>query len=243
MNKNVHDFISRTRLFSHADKLELADITSRFVKKSFTKDALIFSSEIPMPGFYIQRTGRTKIFVLRGLNDDPREVILNFMKPGDCFGEIALLDRNPRSADARAYEDSEILFMSPRDFHNLKAGNAAFRDALFFILCDRIRFTTQLYEDYATLPTVNRLARKLAILADKFATADLSDSIKIDLRLTQDVLGQMLGISRKSVNKHLTSLRNEGIIKDSDANMGGAKRIIIRDHESLKQKALLSDTE
>ena len=151
---------------------------------------------------------------------DGREIVLNIMGPGDVFGETAVLDGQPRTADAIALEDSELLAIQRVDMLALLDRDAAFARRLIEILCERVRWVSDQYEDAQFLDLGHRLAKKLVYLASAFGRPD-GARIRIDLKLSQGELGRMVGVSRESVNKQLRIWQDSGIV-DVD---GGTIRI------------------
>jgi CRP-like cAMP-binding protein len=139
-----------------------------------------------------------------------RELAFGIVKPGEIFGEIALLDGHERSVDATALDSCEILFIDRRDFIPFLAGHPDIAIRLMIALCARLRRTGQKVEDSA-LGLCPRLARGLLQLADNHGRPT-PDGVRIDFRLSQRELGQLIGMSRESVNKQLGQWRRQGLI-------------------------------
>lgn len=131
-----------------------------------------------------------------------REVILNVMEPGDVFGEIALLDGLPRTADARAMEPCELLLIRRRDFLPFLEREPRLSIHLLELLCERLRWTSDLIEDAAFLSLPARLAKRLLGLATIYGK-ESDAGTEIGLKLSQTELGQMMSTSRESINRHL----------------------------------------
>jgi CRP/FNR family transcriptional regulator, cyclic AMP receptor protein len=86
------------------------------------------------------------------------------------------------------------------------------------LLCERLRRTTQLFEDSAFLNVATRLAKLLLVLA-----AQRSDKSTITVSVSQSELAQMIGVSREAVSKQLSHWRDSGVIR-----LGRGKVVIIR---------------
>src|SRR6185295_7755989 len=86
--------------------------------------------------FFTILEGRIKVTII---GDDGREVILSVLGPGDFFGEMALLDNEPRSASAIAIEESELLSLHRNDFQSVLSDNRTITTALIKILTARLR--------------------------------------------------------------------------------------------------------
>jgi CRP-like cAMP-binding protein len=129
-----------------------------------------------------------------------RETVLNVIHAGEIFGEIALLDGHPRTADAVAVTDCELMVIERRDFIPFVRDNPEVAVRLIEVLCARLRRTTQQIEDVTSLNLPARLARLLLRLANEAGGAS-----QVKISVSQKEIGQMIGISRESTNKQLRS--------------------------------------
>lgn len=135
---------------------------------------------------------------------DGREIVLNVIRPGEVFGEIALLDGQPRTADAIALEDCELLVLDRREFLPFLQRTPEACVKLLEIVSRRLRRTTLLAEEAMLMGLEERLARQLLRLAEEFGRP-VDGGVRIDLRISQRQLGAFLGVSRESVNKQLAA--------------------------------------
>lgn len=142
---------------------------------------------------------------------DGKEIILNIIDPGDIFGEIALLDGKPRTADASAMAPSQLLRVQRSDFLGLMAAEPRLTQHLMEMVCDRIRKTSEMLEDSAFLDLPARLAKRLLSLAKYYGEADTETALT-GIQISQAELGQLMGTSRESINKHLQYWRGRGWI-------------------------------
>jgi CRP-like cAMP-binding protein len=178
--------------------------------------------------------GQSMMAVLRGtvkmssVSAEGKEIVFNIMHPGDCFGEIALLDGAERSADAIAMSDCELLVLDRRDFMPILKNNADICLILLRILCQRVRQTSEQVEDMLFRHLESRIAKALLHLAE---SADLHGvrGLSVDLRLSQRELGNIAGGSRESVNKHLQNMHKAGLIEL------GKGSIVIRDVVAIER--------
>ncbi|MSO85576.1 MAG: Crp/Fnr family transcriptional regulator [Rhodospirillales bacterium] len=164
-----------------------------------------------------------------------REFAFGIVKPGEIFGEIALLDGQERAVDATALDTCEILFVDRRDFIPFLADHPDISIRLMTALCARLRRTSQMVEDSA-LGLSPKLARNLLHLADCHGQPAAGGGLHISLRLSQRELGGLIGISRESVNKQLGRWRRQGLITV------GRRTIVIRDFDSFQRMADLART-
>jgi len=157
---------------------------------------------------YIVRKGSIKIVLPSKMGD---EAVLAVFSAGDFFGEMALLDGMPRSADAVALEPSELLALNRNDFITFLGNNEEAMQAILSNLSMRLRKTDDSLEDAYFLNISARFAKKLVELAKTHGKRD-GDIIQIDLRLSQKDLASMIGATRESVNKELRVLREKGLV-------------------------------
>jgi CRP-like cAMP-binding protein len=129
-----------------------------------------------------------------------RETVLNTIHAGEIFGEIALLDGHPRTADAVAVADCELLVIERRDFIPFLRENPEVAVRLIEVLCARLRRTTQQIEDVTSLNLPARLAKVVLCLA-----SEAGGQAPVKIAVSQKEIGQMIGISRESTNKQLRS--------------------------------------
>jgi CRP/FNR family transcriptional regulator, cyclic AMP receptor protein len=140
-----------------------------------------------------------------------REVVLNVISAGEVFGEIAMIDGGERTADAFAMEPTELLVLNRRDFMPVLARNPDVCMKLLELLCRRLRWTSEQMEDINFLDLRSRLAKRLVYLADHHGEpAELGD--RKTVRISQQLLANMIGASREAVNIQLAAWKEEGVI-------------------------------
>jgi len=151
-------------------------------------------------------SGTVKVSVA---SSEGKDVVLNVFHEGDVFGEIALLDGQPRTADATAMTDCELIVIERRDFVPFLRDNPDVMLKFIEILCARLRRTSEQVQDVTFLSLPTRLAKTLVQLSQEADGA----APKRRLVLTQRELSQMIGRSRESTNKQLRSWAKRGWIK------------------------------
>jgi CRP/FNR family cyclic AMP-dependent transcriptional regulator len=161
--------------------------------------------------------GSSLMAVLRGrvrissVSGEGKEVTLNVINPGEIFGEIALLDGQPRSADATATEDTTLLMVERRNLIPFLRQNGDLYLRLLAVLCTRLRRTSTALEEIALFDLPARLARVLLKLAVDYGRT-CGNGTRIDLKLSQRDLSNLVASSRESVNKQLRSWRESGVL-------------------------------
>ena len=156
----------------------------------------IFAKDDPGTGLFAVSEGIVKIAVPSA---DGREAVLNLVYAGEIFGEIALLDGRTRTADAVAMTDCELIAVDRRDFLALVQEDPKIALAMIGLLCARLRWTSQQFEDMIFLNLPDRLAKLLVRLGEKVPT----EPGPRKLAITQRELSQLTGTSRESINKQL----------------------------------------
>jgi len=152
--------------------------------------------------------GRLRVFSGAGA----REVIFKFFEPGEVFGEIALLDSQPRSASVAAVEAVELLTLQRRDFLPFVEQHPKVAIQLATALAQRLRALSDSMEDAMLLSISGRLAKKLLALAQAHGKP-VPGGTRIDLKLPQHELGDLVGATRESVNKHMRAWTQAGVLR------------------------------
>jgi CRP/FNR family cyclic AMP-dependent transcriptional regulator len=160
-------------------------------------------------------------------SSEGREVILNIIDSGEVFGEIALLDGKPRSADATALEDASLLIVERRHFwpHLLSSNGLALR--VIGVLCERLRDTSEALGNIATLDLQGRLARKLLRLAADYGNS-ANSGIRLEIRLSYTDLGRFVGGSRETINKQMRAWEEGGIVARERGKIAVYKPDVLR---------------
>jgi CRP-like cAMP-binding protein len=183
--------------------------------------------------FYKEDTGESMMSIIRGrvkisyCSEDGRELVFGILKAGDILGEIALLDGEPRTADAVALEDCDLLVLERRHFLPFLLAHPDVSLDLLKLLCRRLRCTSEQFGDCLFLEPQIQLARCLMRLSDAFGKR-AHQGILIDLKLSQRQIGGLIGRSRESVNRQLQQFQQSGVITMTDGY------ITISDEPSLK---------
>jgi len=183
-------------LFAELDQAAVERLASYMTRRRVRRGTTIFNKGDPGNGLMGVLSGMVKISVMSA---DGREAVLNIIQQGEVFGEIALLDGRPRTADATAMSDCEIMAIERRDFVPFLRSQPDIALRLIEILCARLRRTSEQVEDVMLLDLPSRLAKALLQLADKAAMPGSRQKVAI----TQREISQIIGISRESTNKQL----------------------------------------
>jgi len=227
--RSMTDALAEVPLFAGLDDDGLASLVRGMRVRRFRHGETVFHIGDPGDALFIVMSGSIKITLPADTGD---EAILATLRPGDFFGELALLDGAPRSATAVAIEPTET-FILPRDrFRDLIATEPVMREALLATLAAEVRRLTHHVEELHFLDITGRLASRLVRLAVEGGASRLADgSIRLAGPLTQGDLAAMIGSTRQSVNKLLGIFAEEGVIRlERDG-------IVVLDLDRLGQRA------
>ena len=194
---NVSSYLKQVAIFSGLHDDALHALSSVIRRRTFRSGEVIFHRDDPGQVLYIIKEGKVKICLI---SPDGQEISLVVLGTGECFGELALLDSLPRSADAITLERVECYTLQRSDFHAAIMKNPEIAIQVLEVLSKRLRNTDQQVEDLIFLDVYGRVAKKLLELAETHGI-QVADGIRIEVRLTQQELASMVGASRESVNK------------------------------------------
>jgi CRP-like cAMP-binding protein len=144
---------------------------------------------------------------------------LGVMGPGDVFGEMSLLDGGPRSATVAALTRATLVTIDRGPFLELVRAVSPVGAAMFELLARRLRVVTERSDDLTVLTVGGRLAKQILLLARRHGTPVGPDRLRIGIRLSQQELGEMIGATRESVNKHLRIWEEEDVLKKEGGHL------------------------
>jgi len=205
------DALAAVPLFGGLDEEGLANLIRGMRLRKFRRNETVFHLGDPGDALFIVMVGAIKITLPADTGD---EAILATLRPGDFFGELALLDGAPRSATAVAIEPTETWVL-PRDrFRELLATEPVMREAVLATMAAEVRRLTHHVEELHFLDITGRLASRLARMAAEAGATSLPDgSIRLAGPLTQGDLAAMIGCTRQSVNKLLGMFTDDGLLR------------------------------
>ena len=196
-------------IFAELDDTAIATLARLSQKRRCAKDSPVFFENEQGDFFFMILEGRIKVTIL---GDDGREVILSILSPGDFFGEMALLDNEPRSATAIAIEDTELLSLHRTDFQAVIADNRDIMSALIRILSARLRRANHQISTLALLDVYGRVARVLIDMAREEGRR-LRDGRIAFRRATHQEIANRIGTTRETVTRMLKDLERQGHIR------------------------------
>lgn len=211
--------LSVNPFFSALGPGEITQIAALCKPRSLSDGETLFAKGDPGDALYGLRRGQ---IVISTMTSTGRRLTLNILGAGDIFGEIALLDGQPRSANAVASGPVELFMIRRSDFHALLKRQPEITIKIMELLCERLRFSSERLEEASLLSFKVRLARRLLKLADDFGE---------DIETTQEELSVLAGAGRETVNRQLQKWQKSGIVRL------GRGRLRIVDAARLQEEA------
>ena len=194
-------------IFSDLDAGAAAALERLAETREYAEGAVVVSQDEPGDALFVLVSGRVKV-VLYG--ESGREIILSMFKtPGDFFGEMSLLDHQPRSATVIAAERSRLLVLSRADFQAHIEAHPRTALRVLTELSRRLRHADAVIGNLALLDVYGRLAGKLRELAAAEGE-DHEEGVVLRQRPTQAEIAAMIGTSRETVSRVLSDLARRG---------------------------------
>ena len=202
-------------LFASFPEEQLRLITTLVTRKSTPRSTTIMAGGDPTDHLYIVLSGRLKVMMS---DAEGKEVILSILGPGEFFGEMGLIDDEPRSATVVTIEPCELLSIAKRDFKKCLADNFEMAMAVMRGLVRRLREADRKIGSLALLDVYGRVARLLLDMAE-----NVNGEKVVTKRLPKQDIAKMIGASREMVSRVMKDLQTGGYIE-----MRGST-IVVRD--------------
>ncbi len=203
------ELLAQVPLFAQLGSGELDTLAALLRRRRFRSGEVIFHEGDAGTALYIIEDGEVKIVLGSPAG---KEVVLGLFSPGDFFGELALLDGEPRSADAVATVASRLVTLQREDFARFVTEHPRIATSLLAVLSRRLRRTDQLVHDAAFSDVRTRLIKVLLELAQTKGEP-APKGVVIASRLTQGDLANMVGTTRESINKWLRYYTQKGSLR------------------------------
>lgn len=179
------------------------------------KSTLIYAGDKSDSLYYIVKGSVTVIIE----DDEGREMIVAYLNDGDFFGEMGVFEEmeDSRSAWVRAKTECEVAEVSYSKFHELVEDKPEFLYALGAQMARRLRATTRKVGDLAFLDVTGRVARTLLELCNEPDALTHPDGMQI--KITRQEIGRIVGCSREMVGRVLKTLEDQGLVQVSGKTM------------------------
>ena len=208
-------------MFSGFSPDQLRALVTMIMRRSAPRGTAVLREGGPADCLYIVVSGRLKVLMGEA---DGKETILSIIGPGEFFGEMSLIDDNPRSATVIAIEACELLALTRRDFRKCLVENSNLAMAVMRVLVRRLREADRKIGSLAMLDVYGRVARLLL---------DMSESVNgqrvVTKRISKQDIAKMIGASREMVHKVMKDLQVNGYIEVQGST------IVLRDKSARPQ--------
>src|SRR5713226_6797720 len=195
-------------LFAELDDRELASVAAVAKTRRYAKDDVVFHADESGDVFYLIKEGQVKVTMI---SPEGKEIILSLLGPGEFFGEMALLDDEPRSATVVATEALELVTIWRSDFLQILGDNFTITKQVLAELSQRLRNASNRIESLATMDVYGRLARFFLDLArDQGKTLD--NGYVAVTRPTHQAIANMIGTSRETVSRLIHDLMRQNLL-------------------------------
>src|SRR5713226_7399132 len=195
-------------LFAELDDRELASVAAVAKTRRYAKDDVVFHADESGDVFCLIKEGQVKVTMI---SPEGKEIILSMLGPGDFFGEMALLDDEPRSATVIATEALEVVTIWRTDFLQILTENFSIAKKVLAELSKRLRNASNRIESLATMDVYGRLARFFLDLAREQGKS-LDNGYVAVTRPTHQAIANMIGTSRETVSRLIHDLMRQNLL-------------------------------
>jgi len=225
------DNLSDIHIFSGLPEEDLQYIFPFLKERQFKKNHILMFENDESDEIYLLRSGMVKIYRMY----EGKEVVLSITMPGDIIGEVESLSNNyHRISSIEALENVSVWQISGQDFmHIVDKYPIVLRNA-YKILVERTRMLNRMIRYLTFYDVRGKVANLIMDLYYNFGTTK-ENVYKIDLKINQSLLANMIGITRESISKTLGDFQAEGLIDIRD------KHLYLLDMKLLESMCLVTE--
>jgi CRP/FNR family cyclic AMP-dependent transcriptional regulator len=222
------DFLKEVPLLCNLEDYELRQLSDVSIVKEFDRNKIIFYEQDQGTNLYIIVYGQVKIVVN---SNDGREHILGFLKDKDFFGEISLLDGEPRSSSVISLEKAKVIIINRHDFLKVLRNNPDITYKIILSLCTKLRWTDRHVSNLAFLSASGRVAKTIIELAEKENIIENNEYI-VNHKMTRQDFANIAGTSRETLTRIIMEFQEEKILSSF------RNKIIIHNKKLLLDKVI-----
>jgi CRP-like cAMP-binding protein len=223
---DCRDLIRRIPFFAAVTEAEAARLSRRCPERRVAAEQIIFHRGDPGHEMLIIRSGCVKLFLPS--EDGSEQITIAMLRDGDFFGELALLDGQPRTASAMAVTDTVLLPIARNEFCRLLEREPRAALHVIAVLSQRLRDLDARLGEIVFLDVPERLAKQLCELAE-CGCEETAEGRRIERSLSDADLAHMIGTSTERVREELRRLQREFIITVDDGTITISKPHDLRD--------------
>ena len=217
------DILKMVPIFLGLSEKSLNDVAQKMVTRSYKKGQYIIAEDDEGQSSYFITEGSVKI---TRTSDEGREVILAMQGVGDFFGEMAMLDDEPRSANIVAISACTVLTLNGADFFGILESYPKVAINLLKELAVRIRKSDKQIEGLSLSDAEKRIAMTIIRISEELGSIHHGEVLVKKMPVQQD----MAGTSRETVSRTINILEEEGFIKRS------GKDLSVIDYDRFKRE-------
>jgi len=205
--------LRKVPLFAELNEGELASIATLASSIDVQKKNIVVQEFDLGDSMYVILDGEVKISTY---SVDGREVVLALLGKGSFFGEMSLLDEEPRSATVTTMADSKLAHIRRRDLVPLLMDRPAITLKLLAEVSSRLRRTSRLLERISSMDVPHRLYAYIVDHCQRFSQPK-SDGRYAAVLPTHQLLADQLSTSRETISRAISALKKEGILVQGDS--------------------------
>ena len=190
--------------FTQLSDRELDVVRAVATERNYPKNAVVLTEGEMGDSLFMIQSGKVKVFIG---DEDGREIILKILGPGDFFGEMSMIDKQPRSASVTTIEASLFLVLSHAAFEKCVEQAPRIGNMVMRVLATRVREADRKIGTLALMDVYGRVASTLLELS-----VYNNGKLMVGEKLSQQDLANMVGASREMVNRILKDLSERGFI-------------------------------
>jgi CRP/FNR family cyclic AMP-dependent transcriptional regulator len=190
--------------FTQLQDKELDVVRSVAAEKTYPKNAVVLTEGEMGDSLFMIQSGKVKVFIG---DEEGREIILKILGPGDFFGEMAMIDKQPRSASVTTIEPAVFLVLAHAGFERCVEECPRIGNMVMQVLAQRVREADRKIGTLALMDVYGRVASTLLELS-----VYSNGKLVVGEKLSQQDLANMVGASREMVNRILKDLSDRGFI-------------------------------
>ncbi|MDX8387923.1 MAG: Crp/Fnr family transcriptional regulator [Ghiorsea sp.] len=214
----MDSLLKKVPLFSELDDDEIASVNQLITYNDVAKKTVVLQEGEDGNSLFVIISGSVKISYYA---PDGREVVLSLLESGAYFGEMSLLDKQPRSATVITLDDTRLAQIRRADFERLLLQQPKVTLKLLSESVARLRRTSKVLERISTMDVPHRLYYYIKDFGDRFGK-NKTDGIATVQLPTHQMIADQLSTSRETISRAVSALKKEGIIIKSD-NPGESK--------------------
>jgi CRP/FNR family transcriptional regulator len=219
-------------IFASLNDEELQKVASLIIQKKYPKGSLICREGESLENLILINQGKVKIF---RNSADGKEQILYILSEGDFFGERNLLLKQKLAEyNAEPMEDTLICMITRQDCQQLLMRHPAISIKIMEELCERLDKMETLLSSISPRDTDNRICLMLLEFCNKYGKAGPDGTVIINLPLNREEMANYIGVTRETVSRKLSALKEAGII-----DFIGNKKVQVIDKKALEDTCRL----